>query len=117
MAMRSLFSILASARQEDLDPALRAAVVAFLRRELPQEARRAYREMILRDPAAWMHHPHFQGSVIVRHFLRGNGLTERALGVMDLEPLWPDLLRDAVLDEPSTVRNTGRSRGVDARAS
>lgn len=79
-------------------PAVRDAVVAFLRDWLPPHARRTYREMILHDPDRWHRHPHFADGVIVRHALRGNGIDEAALGVPDLESVWPDLLRDAVLE-------------------
>lgn len=89
---------------EALRPEVRAAVVAFLRDWLPPEAREAYRRMIRDDPERWMNDPHFRGGVIVRHALRGNGLTEQALGVADLEPLWPSLLREAVEPEPATER-------------
>jgi hypothetical protein len=79
---------------------VRREAVAFLREWLPEEARRAYREMMMDDPEGWPRHPHFAGGVIVRHALRGNGLDERALGVPDLDAAWPDLLRRAVLDDP-----------------
>jgi hypothetical protein len=83
----------------DMDPAVRDAVVAFLRGWLPAEARRVYREMIRHDPERWFLDAHFRGGVIVRHALRGNGLDERALGVQDLDAVWPDLLRRAVGEE------------------
>lgn len=79
--------------------ALCAEVVAFLRRWLPDEARQVYREMIREDPATWYQHPHFSGGIIVKHALRGNGITERVLGVPDLNAIWPDLLRAAVEEE------------------
>lgn len=78
--------------------ALRDEAVAFLREWLPDEARRAYREMIEEDPLLWSRHPHFAGGLIVEHALRGNGIDEHALGVPDLDAVWPDLLRRAVLD-------------------
>lgn len=77
----------------------RDEVVAFLRAWLPDEARRAYRDMIARDPDGWPRDPHFAGGVIVRHALRGNGLDERATGIGDLEAAWPELLRRAVMEE------------------
>jgi|GEM_PF-2998126 len=84
-----------------MDPRVRAEVVEFLRGWLPEPAKRAYREMIERDPRGWHHHPHFASGVVVTHVLRGNGITEKALGVRSLEPYWPDLLASAVLeDEP-----------------
>jgi hypothetical protein len=81
--------------------AVRDEVVAFLREWLPDEARRAYREMMEEHPEGWMRDPHFGGGVIVRHALRGNGLDERALGIPDLDAVWPDLLRRAVLGDPA----------------
>lgn len=63
-----------------------------------------YRDMILRDPDGWMHDRHFRGGTIPNDLLRGNGVTARVLGIPDLEPVWPDLLREAVADtEPSRV--------------
>lgn len=79
---------------------VRREVVAFLRAWLPDEARRAYREMMERDPQGWPRHPHFAGGLVVRHALRGNGLDERTLGIPDLDAVWPDLLRRAVLGDP-----------------
>ena len=73
----------------------------FLQGWLTDEAKRVYREMIEEDPENWSRHPHFHGGVIVEHALRGNGIDERALGVADLDPLWPDLLRDAVSERES----------------
>lgn len=70
--------------------------VDFLRRWLPTEAIIVYREMIQEDPTGWFRHPHFAGGVIVEHALRGNGINERALGVEDLDAVWPALLREAV---------------------
>lgn len=75
-------------------------MVAFLRAWLPDEAARAYREMMEEDPENWARDPHFAGGLIVRHALRDNGLDERALGVPDLDAVWPDLLRRAVLGDP-----------------
>jgi hypothetical protein len=54
--------------------------------------------MIAADPEGWWRDPHFAGGIIPRHALRGNGLDERALGVADLDRIWPELLRLAVLD-------------------
>lgn len=78
----------------------RDAVVAFLREWLPEEAKRTYREMIERDPENWSRHPHFRSGIIVRHALRGNGIDERALGVPDLDAVWPDLLLRALHPDP-----------------
>ena len=72
------------------------SVVAFLKDWLPHQARTAYQQMIREDPIGWWRDPHFAGGVIPRFALRGNGITERALGVADLNPLWPDLLARAV---------------------
>lgn len=94
----------------ELKPEVRDAVVAFLRDWLPEEMKDTYRRMIAEDPAGWMHDPHFQGGFIVRHALRGNGLDERALGVRDLEPLWPNLVRRAVLDEADLESAPKKSR-------
>lgn len=70
--------------------------VAFLRGWLPPEAAEVYRRMIRDDPHGWYLHPHFSGGIIVDHALRGNGIDERALGVKDLNAVWPDLLQEAV---------------------
>lgn len=78
---------------------VRREAVAALRAWLPEEARRVYREMMRADPDGWTRHPHFAGGLVVRHALRGNGLDERALGIADLTPVWPDLLRRAVLED------------------
>ena len=78
-------------------------IVAFLRDWLPDEARLAYQQMIREDPTGWWHDPHFADGVILRFALRGNGITERALGVADLAPLWPELLARAVAEpEPDS---------------
>lgn len=86
-------------RVEDMDPAVRAEVVAFLRAWLPDRAKAVYRALIAEDPESWRAHPHFSGGLIVDHVLRGNGLTEAALGVEDLHQVWPDLLRLALEEE------------------
>jgi hypothetical protein len=78
-------------------------IAAFLRDWLPEEAIHEYRRMIREDPANWWHDPHFENGLILRFALRGNGITERALGVADLSPLWPELLARAVAeDEPES---------------
>jgi hypothetical protein len=82
-----------------VDERLWSEVVAFLRESLPAQAIRIYREMITADPDAWHRDPHFGGGIVVRHLLRGNGIDEAVLGVDDLERIWPELLRDAVLNE------------------
>lgn len=79
-----------------LRDAIRREAVEFLRRWLPEEAKRVYREMIREDPENWCRHPHFSGGIIVKHALRGNGIDERALGIPDLDAVWPDLLQAAV---------------------
>ncbi len=75
-------------------------VVAFLREWLPEEAKRTYRAMIEEDPENWSRHPHFQGGVIVNHALRWNGIDEEALGIPDLDSVWPELLRLALSPHP-----------------
>ena len=87
------------APNDPLDPEVRREVVAFLRGWLPPDAVTAYRRMIQADPSGWYRSPHFQGKIITRFALRGNGLTEERLGVRSLEALWPGLLREAVLEE------------------
>lgn len=82
-----------------MDPDLRREVVEFLRAWLPEQAAQVYREMMDRDPVNWSRDPHFAGGIIVEHALRGNGLTEQALGVPDLEALWPGLLEEALREE------------------
>lgn len=82
-----------------MDPKVRDEVVDFLRRWLPESAKRSYRRMMARDPQNWKRDPHFRRGVIVRHALRGNGYTERLLGVRSLEPYWADLLARAVRED------------------
>jgi hypothetical protein len=77
---------------------VRDEAVSFLRAWLPAGARETYRRMIAADPEGWWRDPHFAGGIIPRHALRGNGLDERALGVADLDRIWPELLRLAVID-------------------
>lgn len=74
----------------------RDRLVAFLRDWLPEEAKRVYRDMIRSAPSSWWQDPHFDGGIILEYALRGNGFNEKALGVKDLEPFWPDLLARAV---------------------
>jgi predicted GNAT family N-acyltransferase len=81
---------------EPMSPEIRDEVTAHLRRWLPPAARAAYARLIDADPAGWSRHPHFRGGLIVRCALRGNGYTERLLGVSSLDEVWPDLLRRAV---------------------
>ncbi len=80
-----------------LDPTARVEVVAFLRDWLPPTAIATYREMILLNPESWHRSPHFASGFVIDHFFRGNGITERALGVDTLEPYWAEILRDAVV--------------------
>jgi hypothetical protein len=84
---------------EEIPPGVRDEIVAFLRDWLPEPARRFYRAMILRDPANWHTDPHFAGGVIVDAVLRGNGIDEKALGIRDLDAVWPDLLARAVMED------------------
>jgi hypothetical protein len=86
-------------RVEDMDPAVRDEAVRFLRGWLPERARAVYRTLIAEDPEGWRAHPHFAGGIIVDHALRGNGLTEEALGLENLHRAWPDLLRLALQEE------------------
>lgn len=79
-----------------MDPATRDEVAVYLRRWLPPAAREAYARLMARDPDGWSRHPHFRGGVIVRCALRGNGYTERLLGVDSLDEVWPELLERAV---------------------
>jgi hypothetical protein len=88
-----------------VDPGLRREVVLFLRDWLPQPAQDAYREMISADPEGWHRDPHFGGGIVIRHALRGNGITEEALGIESLERIWPELLREAVLGGPAPARS------------
>ena len=79
-----------------IPPDLLDAVVGYLREWLPEPAKEVYRRMIEEDPDHWPRHPHFAGGVIVEHALRGNGITEKVLGVPDLEAVWPGLLELAL---------------------
>jgi hypothetical protein len=83
-----------------LEARARGELVAFLRRWLPGEAKDAYRAMIEADPLHWPEHPHFADGVIVKA-LRGNGFTERVVGVASLDAVWPELLREAVAEGES----------------
>lgn len=87
-------------RVADMDPVVREEVVAFLREWLPDRAKAVYRTMIAEDPESWRAHPHFAGGIIVEQALRGNGITEEALGVSCLERVWPELLELALKPEP-----------------
>jgi hypothetical protein len=83
-----------------MDIRTRDEVSAYLRRWLPPAARDAYARLICSDPSGWMRDPHFHGGLIVRCALRGNGYTERLLGVASLDDVWPDLLERAVGTDP-----------------
>ena len=85
-------------------------VVLFLRDWLPRHALATYRRMMLADPDEWHRSAHFQGGIVVRHFLRGNGITARVLGVDNLEEIWPRILRAAVLAEDPVP--AGADRGI-----
>lgn len=78
---------------------LLVSIVEFLRDWLPAEAKETYRAMIAEDPYHWHRHPHFAGGVIREHVLRGNGITEKVLGVRDLDEVWPALLVRALGEE------------------
>lgn len=93
-------------RVEDMDPAIRGEVVSFLRGWLPERAKAVYRTMIAEDPESWRAHPHFAGGIIVEHALRGNGITEEALGVTCLQAIWPELLELALNAEEEVERET-----------
>jgi hypothetical protein len=84
----------------EMDPRLRHEAVAFLRAWLPERVKSVYRALIEDGPEGWRAHPHFAGGVIVDHVFRGNGLTEEALGVEDLNKIWPELLQLALSNEP-----------------
>jgi hypothetical protein len=82
-----------------IPPDLLASIVAFLRDWFPEEAKRTYRAMIAEDPDHWHRHPHFAGGIIPEHALRGNGITEKVLGVKSLDDVWPALLARALEEE------------------
>jgi hypothetical protein len=86
-----------------MDPATRDEVADFLRRWLPPAALDTYARLMASDPANWSRHPHFRGGLVVRCALRGNGYTERLLGVASLDEVWPDLLERAVLGASRTA--------------
>lgn len=85
-----------------MDPKVENEVVEFLRDWLPEPAKRTYRGMMARDPLNWKRDPHFGRGVIVRHALRGNGYTEKLLGVPSLEPYWAELLARAVREDDAS---------------
>ena len=87
-------------------------LVEFLRRWLPDEAVRTYRAMIDADPERWYLDAHFSGGVIVNHALRGNGIDERALGIRDLDAIWPAILEAAVRIEPDQSRHNSDDTNV-----
>ena len=91
--------------REFLTDRQRAELIAFLRDWLPEDAKRAYRDLIRSSPNAWWYDPHFEGGIILEYALRGNGFTEKSLGVKSLVPLWPELLIRAVFDEVSEQRD------------
>lgn len=66
---------------------------------MPGPAAATYREMIKADPEGWCRHPHFGDGVVVEHMLRGNGITEKVLGVRSLDLVWAGLLREAVMKD------------------
>lgn len=80
-------------------------VAGFLRGWLPPEARLVYRQMMISDPLHWSEDPHFAGGIIIDHALRGNGIDEALLGVDDLNAVWPEILRLAVLGEDANGQN------------
>lgn len=86
-----------------IPPSLLAAVVAFLRDWLPREALASYQRLMEEDPDNWHRHPHFAGGIIAEFALRGNGITEKVLGVKDLDEVWPALLERAVRGEPPST--------------
>lgn len=88
---------------------MQQSLIDFLRDWLPPQAACVYREMIAADPDGWWRDPHFRGGVIVDAALRGNGITERAIGVQSLDRIWPDLLRRAVEVEQPARRPAARS--------
>jgi hypothetical protein len=87
----------------------RASLIAFLRDWLPEEAKQVYRDMIRAAPDSWWQDPHFDGGIILEYALRGNGFNEKALGVKNLEPLWPDLLAHAVAEESVKRKDADRA--------
>jgi hypothetical protein len=88
-------------RSASLDPALRREVVAYIRDWLPDSVRKSYQEMIAEDPDGWHRGTHFSGGIVVTHILEGNGITADALGVESLDPLWPELLAEALAETTS----------------
>lgn len=74
--------------------------VAFLRKWLPEDAKCLYREMVRENPSGWWHDPHFANGLIPDNALRGNGLTEKTLGVKSLDLIWPLLLLAALSELP-----------------
>jgi hypothetical protein len=84
-------------RIDELDPVLVREIVEFLRDWLPSSAISTYRTMMLEDPDRWPQHPHFSGGLVVRHMLRGNGLSRELVRPDLLDAIWPELLRRAVL--------------------
>ena len=97
------------ATREFLTDGQRDRLIAFLRDWLPEEAKEVYREMIRAAPHSWWHDPHFKGGIILEYALRGNGFNEQALGVKNLEPLWPDLLVQTVAQDIAKRKHNGRA--------
>ena len=93
------------AAREFLTDQQRDELIAFLRDWLPENAKRGYRDIMLAFPHSWWLHPHFASDIILHSALRGNGFTEKTLGVKSLEPLWPELLELAVLGRKIGMRD------------
>ena len=97
------------ATREFLTDSQQVRLIAFLRDWMPDEAKQVYREMIRAAPHSWWQDPHFAGGIILEYALRGNGFNEKALGVRSLEPLWPDLLVQAVAEDYAERKRKGRA--------
>jgi hypothetical protein len=82
-----------------MDPRVRHEAVQYIREWLPNEVRVTYRRLMASNPEGWHRHPHFSGGFFVNSVLRGNGLTEEALGVEDLGTVWRQLLALALTDD------------------
>lgn len=88
---------------EAVDQRAEDEIVLFLREWLPEPVKEEYRKLMRANPNGWHRHPHFANGIVVVHLLRGNGISESALGVRSFDTIWPKLLRLAVeppLDHP-----------------
>lgn len=84
--------------------------VRYLINSLPGDILTQFRTWVVADPDNWVETQapvgwHFYGGMQLRNHLRDGGFTEDGLGVMNLDDVYIDLIREAVerMDEPAEV--------------